>query len=123
MDLRNFFQKYRWLAYGLAVLGALFYAWRTWTLAHTLTTTILDESMYLYKGYLFAAGRYTPYQDYGPLTNHMPLSFLIPGYIQLWFGPGMGTGRLFAFAVSMIMLAGIWVAFHKLGGRWWGAAG
>ncbi len=107
----------------LAALGFLLYAWRTWTLAHTLTTMILDESMYLYKGYLFAAGIYSPYQDYGPLTNHMPLSFLIPGYVQAWFGPSMEVGRLFAFLVSLIMLVGVWVAFYKLAGRWWGAAG
>ena len=33
------------------------------------------------------SGEYQPYQDYGVWTNHMPPSFLIPGLIQVWFGP------------------------------------
>jgi hypothetical protein len=119
--ISNFLQKYPWLAHVVALIGAGWYAFQTWTMAHSLTTMILDESMYVYKGYLFAIGKYTPYQDYGLLTNHMPLSFIIPGYVQRIFGPGMLTARVFAFIVSLVMLAGFWLVFKRLGGNWWGA--
>lgn len=110
-----------WIATGLAVIGGLVYAWRTWVLAHRLTTMILDESMYVYKGYLFVSGQYAAYQDYGPLTNHMPLSFIIPGFVQTLFGLGMGTARVFSFFVGLVMLTGIWLAVYRLSGKWWAA--
>ncbi|MBN2044941.1 MAG: hypothetical protein JW757_07985 [Anaerolineales bacterium] len=112
--------KYPWLAYLLSLIAAGWYAYRTWLFSQRLTTMILDESMYVYKGYLFAIGKYSAYQDYGPLTNHMPLSFIIPGFVQRVFGPGMQTARVFAFAVGLVMLAGFWLAFERLGGEWWG---
>ena len=110
-----------WLPFVITGIGGLIYGLKTWRMAHSLATLILDESMYIYKGYLFAIGRYAPYQDYGPLTNHMPLSFMIPGFIQSWFGPGMETARVFAFLVGLVMLAGMWLAFYRVGGRWWAA--
>ncbi len=76
--------------------------------------------MYVYKGWLFVTGQYPAYQDYGPLTNHMPLAFIIPGIIQKIFGPGMATARVFAFITGLVMLAGFWLAFTRLGGKWWG---
>ncbi|HAY84421.1 MAG TPA: hypothetical protein DCY42_05715, partial [Chloroflexi bacterium] len=114
-------EQVAWLPFVVAGLGGVIYALKTWKMAHSLATMILDESMYIYKGYLFAIGKYAPYQDYGPLTNHMPLSFMIPGYIQAWFGPGMETARVFAFLVGLVMLVGMWLAFTRAGGRWWGA--
>ena len=83
---------------------------------------VLDEGLYLVKGVLFTQGGFTPFQDYGPLTNHMPLAFLIPGWIQLVFGPGLETGRFFALAVALLLLVGLWVAADRLAGPWWAAA-
>ncbi len=119
----SWLKKASWLAILLAVAGFALYAWQTWNLSHRLTTMILDESMYVYKGYLFAIGKYAPYEDYGPLTNHMPLAFMIPGWVQAWFGPGMGTARMFAFIVGLVMLAGVWMAFYRVGNFWWGTVG
>ncbi|MFN2143850.1 MAG: ArnT family glycosyltransferase [Anaerolineales bacterium] len=118
--LKVFLHKYPWLAHALTGIGALWYAVHTWWLSRHLTTMILDESMYVYKGWLFVTGQYAAYQDYGPLTNHMPLAFIIPGIIQRIFGPGMATARAFAFITGLVMLAGLWLAFTRLGGKWWG---
>ena len=82
--------------------------------------SFLDEGFYLLKGYLFASGRYTPFQEYGTLTNKMPLAFLIPGYIQKVFGPGLFTGRLYAFFLSIFILIGVITLGKRLGGKWGG---
>ena len=119
--MRTFLKNKPWLPFVLGGLGFLLYLWLTWHLSQTLGVSSLDESMYAYKGYLFASGKYAPYQDYGPSTNHMPLAFMIPGWVQLWFGPGMGTVRVFAFLTGALMLAGICLAFYRLGGAWWAA--
>ena len=109
-----------WTPELLAILGGLLYAWQTWSYAHSQRSR-LDEGLYMVKGLYFATGRYWPFQDYGPLTNHMPLSFVIPGYIQAWFGPGMRTGRYFAISLSLLTLLGVWLAARRLGGGWWAA--
>ena len=109
-----------WLAETLAGLGAALFALQIWVYAHT-QTSILDEGAYLLKGYFFAIGRYTPYQDYGFWTNHMPFSFLIPGIVQRIFGPGLRTGRYFAVFLGLLMLLGIWWLARRIGGRWWAA--
>lgn len=85
-------------------------------------TQVLDEGLYLVKGMLFTKGLYTPFQDFGPLTNHMPLAFLIPGWVQMVLGPGLATGRFFALAAALLMLFGLWVAARRLAGPWWAAA-
>jgi hypothetical protein len=82
---------------------------------------VLDEGLYLYKGLLFARGVYWPFQDFGLLTNHMPLSFIIPGWVQLIFGPGLATGRAYAWVVGLLMLLGLWLATRRLAGPWWAA--
>ena len=101
----------------VALLGGILYFIQAWLFAHNLLS-IMDEGLYLYKGYLFASGRYAPYQDYGPWTNHMPLSFVIPGYIQLWFGPGLSTGRFYALILSLLSLLGVWILTRRLVGKW-----
>ncbi|MBL7162779.1 MAG: glycosyltransferase family 39 protein [Anaerolineales bacterium] len=110
-----------WLAEGLAFLGGVVYAIQSWIYAHT-QSSVLDEGAYLLKGYLFATGKYFPFQDYGPWSNHMPFSFLIPGYIQVLFGPGLRTGRYFAILLGVLTLLGIWLLARRLGNRWWGVA-
>ena len=109
-----------WLAEAIAILGGIFYTFMVFTYAHT-RQSILDEGAYLYKGYLFATGQYIPYQDYGPWTNHTPLAFLVPGWLQVLFGPGLRTGRYFAVFVALLMLLGLWILARRLGNRWWAA--
>ena len=107
-----------WLAEGTALLLGAVYLIQSIRYAHT-SNTVLDEGAYLYKGLLFVSGRYLPYQDYGPWTNHMPLSFLIPGVAQTLFGAGIRTGRYFTIALGLLMLLGIWIATRRFGGSWW----
>lgn len=106
-----------WTAEALALLAGVIFLIQLWIFAHT-QASVLDEGLYLYKGLLFASGKYVPFQDYGPLTNHMALAFLIPGYIQLWFGAGLRSARYFAILVSMLMLLGLWLSARRQGGRW-----
>jgi len=107
-----------WLAEGAALTLGAAYLFQAVRYAH-LTGSVLDEGAYLFKGYLFASGRYVPFQDYGPWTNHMPFSFLIPGAIQVLLGPGLRTGRYFAVAIGVLMLVGVWLVSRRVGGRWW----
>lgn len=114
------FSSQPWMANITAILGGAVYLIQAWIYAHT-QASILDEGSYLYKGYLFATGQYIPFQEYGPWNNHMPLSFLIPGYFQSWFGPGLRTGRYFSIALGLLLLFGLWIVARRLGGKWWGA--
>lgn len=107
-----------WLAEVLAALFGVVYAGWGLFYAHT-SNSLLDEGAYLYKGFLFVTGRYLPYQDYGPWTNHMPLSFLIPGAVQALFGPGLRSGRYFMIVIGLLMLVGVWLLGRRFGGRWW----
>ncbi|HEX6304707.1 MAG TPA: glycosyltransferase family 39 protein, partial [Anaerolineales bacterium] len=110
-----------WVAEGLGVLAGIAYGGQSWIYAHA-QDSILDEGAYLYKGLGFITGELGIYQDYGPWSNHMPLSFYIPGAVQLLFGPGLRTARYFAIFVSMLMLLGLWLLARRLAGRWWAAA-
>ena len=87
-----------------------------------LQESILDEGLYLVKGILFASGRYIPFQADGPWTNQMPLSYFIPGYVQMLFGSGLRTGRYFSIFLGLLILLGLWIVARRLGGRWWAAA-
>ncbi|UCD42495.1 MAG: glycosyltransferase family 39 protein [Chloroflexota bacterium] len=112
------FASIPWIAEVIAMLGGIVYLIQLIRFA-TMQVSILDEGAYLYKGYLFATGQYTPFQDFGPWMNHMPFSFLIPGYVQTIFGPGLRTGRFFSVALALFMLLGLWIVSKRLGGRWW----
>jgi len=102
----------------LASLSALAYFIQSIRFAHG-QISVLDEGAYLVKGLLFARGRFMPFEDFGPLTNHMPLSFLIPGLIQDWFGPGLRSGRYFSIFLGLLMLLGVWLLVRRLRGDWW----
>jgi len=104
----------------LTIAGFLVYLLRALEIART-TTSFLDEGLYLYKGYLFANGFQTPFADYGLWTNHAILSFLIPGYVQKWFGAGLETGRYFMIFLSLFTLLGLWVFARRWGNAWWAA--
>jgi len=121
MDLRarlGRIYNFPWLADAIAILGGVVFTIQSWVYAHT-QSSVLDEGAYLVKGYLFAIGKYFPFQDYGPWSNHMPFSFLIPGYIQAIFGPGLRTGRYFAVFLGMMVVLGVWLLARRLGNRWW----
>ncbi|MFN2197550.1 MAG: glycosyltransferase family 39 protein [Anaerolineales bacterium] len=110
-----------WLAYLAALAAGLLYGLQSWIYLHTLDS-VLDEGAYLYKGYAFVTGQYQIYQDYGFWSNHMPLSFYIPGVVQAVFGPGLIVGRYFSLLLGMVMLLGVWLLVRRLGGYWWAAA-
>lgn len=101
----------------LALTGMAAYAALMWNLVH-IQLSVLDEGLYLYKGLLLASGQYTPFQDNGLWMNQMPLSYLIPGWVQLLFRPGLLTGRMFAFALSVLTVLGLWLTARRLGNRW-----
>lgn len=110
-----------WVPILVAALGGILFLVQAWIYIHTQASN-LDEGAYVYKGYLFITGQYTPYQDYGPWTNKMPLSFLIPGFVQYLFDPGLDTARYFTFLLAGLIVLGVWILACRLGNRWWGAA-
>jgi hypothetical protein len=114
------FRRIPYLIEIITVVGLIFYVAQSWVFAHSLDS-IGDEGSYLYKGYMFARGDYYPFQEYTFWTNKAPLSFLIPGYIQLWFGPGLREARYFAIFLSVLLLIALWIVARRLGGRVWGA--
>jgi hypothetical protein len=115
--LTNILRQHPWLADLTALCGLLVNVLQLWWAAHN-QLSVLDEGLYLYKGWLFASGQYTPFQDYGPWTNQMPLAFLIPGWIQLIFGLGLRTGRMASFGFGILTALGLWATSRRLGSRW-----
>lgn len=111
----------KWFGRVLAAVGAAVYLAQSIVYAVT-QKSMLDEGFYLYKGLLFASGIYRPFQDYGPWTHKAPFAYLIPGYLQVWFGPGLLTGRIFAVVFSLLVLLGLWLLARRLGGEGWAAA-
>ena len=109
-----------WLPVFLTIAGFIVYILQAIDVART-KTSFLDEGLYVYKGWLFATGRYVPFQDYGLWTNHAVLSFLIPGYIQKWFGPGLDVARYFMIFLAVLTLLGLWIFANRWGGKWWAA--
>ena len=53
---------------GLALVGFVAYLGQAINLTFT-QRSIVDEGLYLFKGYLFVLGIYSPYQDYGFWTQ------------------------------------------------------
>ncbi|RIK31425.1 MAG: hypothetical protein DCC56_04365 [Anaerolineae bacterium] len=104
----------------ITLLGVILYVARSLYFANS-APSIGDEGAYLFKGLMFARGEYRPFQDYGFWTNKAPLAFLIPGYVQDWFGAGLRTARYFAVLVSVLMLFGVWITANRLTGRNWAA--
>ncbi|HEY5269777.1 MAG TPA: hypothetical protein VII97_05535 [Anaerolineales bacterium] len=83
----------------LALVGFVVYLARAINFAFT-QRSILDEGLYLYKGYLFAEGTYSPFQDYGFWIQKASLSYLVYGWVQQLFGPGLRTGRFFSIVLG-----------------------
>jgi len=101
----------------LTWIAGLTYSFLLFSAAHS-QFSVLDEGLYLYKGFLFTSGRYIPFQNYGPLSNQMPFAFLIPGVIQVVFGPGLRVGRYFAVLLALLMFLAFWLVCRRLGNRW-----
>ncbi|MCC6298137.1 MAG: glycosyltransferase family 39 protein [Anaerolineales bacterium] len=102
----------------VTLLGVILYVGRSLYFANS-APSIGDEGAYLFKGLMFARGEYQPFQEYGFWTNKAPLAFLIPGYVQYWFGAGLRTARYFAVLVSVLMFAGVWITANRLTGKNW----
>lgn len=116
-DWWNRLARKRYAAELLALLGGLVYLFQSFLYAHREVTNF-DEGLYLFKGLLFATGVYEPFQPYGVLTNKPPLAFLIPGYAQALFGPGLRTGRYLSVFFGVLALVGLWILARRLGNRW-----
>jgi len=101
----------------LAILSGLFLLVRSFQYANILPAR-LDESLFLYKGYLFANGTYTPFEPYGLWTNKNPLSFLIPGWFQLVFGAGLRSGRIFSILLGFLTILAVWIIVKKFTNEW-----
>ena len=105
--------------YSICILLSIgIFLFQSITLAHRLPSQ-MDEGAFLTKGYLFVTGRYTPFEDYGPWTNNMPLAYIIPGIPQALFGPSLVVGRYFAILTALLTLLGIWITVNRLCGKWW----
>lgn len=115
--LIEFFRARPFLADYLSLAGIFAYAGVMWHFVH-IQFSVVDEGLYLYKGWLLASGAYLPFQDNGLWMNQMPLSYLIPGGVQVFFGPGLVTGRMFSFALGILSILGWWLTARRLGGRW-----
>ncbi len=102
----------------LGVAGALIYSVQSIIYMFT-QKSMIDEGLFLYKGYLFASGIYRPFQDYGPWMQKAPLVYLIPGYVETWFGPGLRAGRYYAVLISLLFLLGLWLVTRRLAGSLW----
>jgi hypothetical protein len=110
-----------WMPELTAILGAVLYLIQALIYAHT-TIPGLDEGSYLLKGMLYLRGVYEPFEPYGPLTNKAPFAFLIPGFVEYLFGPGLRTGRYFAVFLGLMIVLGTWIVARRWAGRWMAAA-
>ena len=61
----------------------------------------------------YLKGIYSPYQEFGPITNKPPFSFYSLGISQL-FEPGLRSGRYFAVILGIIALVGLWLTIKRL---------
>src|SRR5262249_19314719 len=85
-----------WL--GLILLSALYLVQGAWLAQRLVTWT--DESAYVHLGSLAASGRISLFQD--ELTgSRVPLPFLIIGWSQVLFGPGLLAARLTSLAIGV----------------------
>jgi hypothetical protein len=110
----------RWLPDSIALAGIAAFGLLVYGQIHA-QVSVLDEGLYLAKGLLFARGAYRPFQDFGPLTNHMPLAFLIPGWVQLVWGEGIRSGRFYALTLGLVMMILLWRTCRREGNPGWSA--
>jgi hypothetical protein len=70
------------LPIALALITILVYVLLAIQYAHNIQP-VMDETTYLLKGKWFLDGTYQPFQDYGPITNKPPFSFMTLGLSQI----------------------------------------
>lgn len=106
---RNISQRAPWI---FAALGFFYFAVSLWH-ASQYQISVLDEGLYLFKGWLFSSGVYQPFQPYGPWTNQMPFAFYIPGWLQQVFGPSLASGRFVAVGLGLLTYIGLTLTLRK----------
>jgi hypothetical protein len=116
------FRTHLGIAVLVGILGLAYFVFQALAFADTLPPVAPDEGMNLYQGYLFAIGKYQPYQDYGPWTFQMPVSYILPGLVQSRLGAGMYIGRMYAVGVGVLTVIGLWLAVRRNANAWWAAA-
>lgn len=111
MNYIEFYQKHKpffekmvkshrfWLIMAIVVLVIQF----GYNLTHVRTW--FDEGNYAFKGYIAVKRVYPMYQDGGPYFEYLPLAFLVPGVIQVLFGPSFIAGRLFSILCGTLAIA------------------
>ncbi|MEI7989766.1 MAG: glycosyltransferase family 39 protein [Chloroflexota bacterium] len=120
-NLRQSIQKFPYFYEGLAIIAIVIFLGQAFYYAHTNPVS-MDEGTYLMKGLLFLRGDYYPFQDYGPWVNKMPLSFLILGIVQLFFGAGLRSGRYFSIFLSLLTVVFLYITVYRLIGKKWATA-
>ncbi len=106
------------LPIAFAIVTILIYVLLAIQYAHNIQP-VMDETTYLLKGKWFLDGTYQPFQDYGPITNKPPFSFMTLGLSQILLEPGLRSGRIFSIILSILMLIGVWLTVNRLAGKWW----
>lgn len=103
------------------LLGFAFYLYRSIQYALTIPSVVWDESGYVYYGWLFTSGKFAPFDDFGPWTNQMPVSYFLPGLAQMLFGPGLRSARYLAVILGALAVVGLALAAYKVRGAGWAA--
>lgn len=78
----------------------------------------MDEGAYLFQGLSYARGTYQFLQPYGFFTGKIYLSYFIWGWIQLLFGPGLTSPRLFTILLNLLSISGIYLTVRKISPLW-----
>ncbi len=120
-SISNLLLKKNWLADCLALAGVLVFGLQLWFYAHT-QISFVDEGTYLYLGHRFVAVGDISYGDLGSWSYYAPLSYLVPGFIELLFGPGLRPGRYFSVFCAILMIIALWFLARRFGGKWWAVA-
>lgn len=82
----------------------------------------MDEGAYLFKGLEYARGATAPFEPFSFWTNKMYLTFYLFGWVQVLFGPGLLTSRIFAAVLSTASVVGIWMMARRFSNNWIAAA-
>ena len=109
------------LPYYLAGIGLALYIAQT-ALFTQIRLPNMDEGAYLFKGLQYARGTVVPFVPYGFWTNKMYLTFYLYGWVQLLFGPGLLTARIFAAVLGSLSVIGIWLITRRFSNNWIAAA-
>ncbi|MCB2178489.1 hypothetical protein KQH61_03650 [bacterium] len=104
-----------------ALLGFAFYLSRSIQYAQTIPSNVWDESGYVYYGWLFTSGKFAPFEDFGPWTNQMPVSYFLPGLAQMLFGVGLRSARYMSVLMGALTVLGLALAANRARSAGWAA--